>query len=157
MIRIMLNYFTMKANDLLFLFELYVATRSDEIATWGWDEAQQTAFLQMQFAAQQRSYAMQFPGAAHQILQVDGQAVGRVLVWRSATEIRLVDIALLPAFRSRGLGSQTIQALQAEATASGQPLRLSVLRNSPARRLYDRLGFVVTQENEPYLAMEWIP
>ena len=34
-----------------FLYELYASTRSEEMAGWGWDTAQQEFFLNMQFTA----------------------------------------------------------------------------------------------------------
>jgi len=37
------------------------------------------------------------------------------------------------------------------------PLRLQVLRNNPARRLYERLGFVQTGEDQMYIQMERPP
>lgn len=153
----MLKYRSTKSTDTPFLFELYSTTRSKEIIEWGWDTSQQATFLQMQFGAQRRSHAAQFPDAEHRILLFGGQPIGQVLVWRCAAEIRLIDIALLPAFHSRGLGSAVIRQLQGEAAISGRPLRLSVLRGNPARRLYERLGFVVTKESDLYQAMEWIP
>ena len=56
----------------------------------------------------------------------DRQSVGRLYVSRWPEEIRVVDIALLPDFCNRGIGTTLLQRLQAEAQASGKPLRIHV-------------------------------
>ena len=145
-------------QDEPFLFQVYAETRRDEIAAWGWAPAQQEAFLRMQFQLQQRSYAMQFPGADHRIIRHDGAPAGQVLVLRLPDRIRVIDIALLPQYRGAGLGTAVLQALQAEAQQAEKPLQLSVRReNMGARRLYERLGFITTDASDTHYAMEWRP
>jgi len=144
-------------GDQSFLCTLYCSTRQDEVGAWGWDAAAAQAFLQMQWRAQSAAYASQYPGAEHRIILVDGQQAGRLLVHQTEEAVRLVDIALLPAFRGQGVGVQLLGELQAEAAAAGKPVRLSVFRGSPARRLYKRLGFQPAGGNEVYEQMEWRP
>ena len=74
---------------------------------------------------------------------------------RWSDEIRIVDIALLPAYCNRGLGTTLVRALQAEAAASGKPLRIHVERFNPALRLYERLGFRQIEDKGVYLFLEW--
>lgn len=124
---------------------------------WGWDASQQELFLKLQFTAQQQSYQAQFPESIHQIICLEGRPVGRIIVNRTENEIRLVDIALLPSNRNRGLGTQLIEDLLAEAKVAGKSVRLHVLAGSPALALYRRLGFSVFQETPPYLQLEANP
>ncbi|HWI60888.1 MAG TPA: GNAT family N-acetyltransferase [Symbiobacteriaceae bacterium] len=143
-------------DDQAFLFDLYAASRRDELAAWGWDEAQQAAFLRIQFTAQQRSYEWQYPDADHRLILVEGEKAGRIMVWRGQDRIQLVDVALLPQYRRRGIGLALLQDLQQETAAVGKPLALSVLKtNDGARRLYERLGFRITGDHDPYIAMVW--
>jgi len=151
----MLTTVPARAEDESFLSQVFAATRGAQFSALGWPEAQLNAFLQLQFSIQQRSYAMQFPEADCRIIRYDDRPVGRVIVYRSDSEVRLVDIAVLPAYQSRGIGVEVIRSLQAEATREGKPLTLQVLKGNPARRLYDRLGFVETGENGTHHAMEW--
>lgn len=147
-----------RAEDAPFLFAVYAAVRHAEVAAWGWHPAQQDAFLQMQFQFQRRSYAMQFPHADHRIIWHEGAPVGQMLVDRSPHAIRLVDIALLPEFQGRGIGTDLIQALQAEAEQTARPLQLTVRKeNAGARHLYERLGFTATTETEMDCALQWYP
>lgn len=147
----------MTDSDAPLLLALYASTRAEEVAAWGWDPQQQAAFLHMQAMIQQRAYAMQYPGATQEILLHDGVPVGQMMVHRSPQEIRLVDIALLPDCRGRGLGTAAIAELQREAAMANLPVTLSVLKSNPAQRLYARLGFVRTGENDSRYAMTWQP
>ncbi len=137
-----------------FLFQVYAATRAEEVAAWGWPPAQQESFLRMQFQARRQSYAAAYAGAIGSILLANGVPAGSAIVWRGAAEIRLVDIALLPEFRNRGLGTEWMVRLIREARAAGLPLRLSVFRGNRAAQLYERLGFVTAAAGSMYIEME---
>lgn len=152
----MLQLTPLHPEDEAFAYAVYASTRREEVAAWGWDEAQQNAFLRMQFQMQRRAYALQFPAAEHSLIVQDGQPVGRLIVLHDDQAIGLTDIALLPAFRGRGLGSAIIRGLQAEAAAAGKPLQLQVMKTNPARRLYERLGFTVCGETATHYAMQWL-
>lgn len=144
-------------EDEEFLHQLYASTRAEEVALFGWDAAQAAAFLQMQFRAQTQSYRLQFPAAATQIVLEDGAAIGRLVTHRTAAEILLLDIALLPAWRKRGIGTQLIQSLQAEAAQAGIGVQLFVQATNRSQHLYQRLGFVPVDEPGVYLEMRWQP
>ena len=120
-----------------------------------WDAAQKTAFVQMQFAAQHAYYQEHYAGADFDVILVDSQPAGRLYVNRTDDELRIVDIALLPQWCNRGIGSALVTALQAEAAAAGKPLRIHVERFNPALRLYERLGFRQIEDRGVYLFMEW--
>jgi ribosomal protein S18 acetylase RimI-like enzyme len=86
---------------------------------------------------------------------LDGRPAGRIWVARSADEIRIVDLALLPSARGGGVGTHLFQELIAEAAEASLPLRLSVRKNNHAAlRLYERLGFVVVGDDDVYLQIE---
>jgi ribosomal protein S18 acetylase RimI-like enzyme len=145
-------------EDEPFLFDLYASTRAEEMAQWGWTEAQQAAFLSLQFNGQQASYRMQFPEAVHRLILFKEQPVGRMIVLHTDEAVRLVDISLLPQHRNQGIGSHLIRDLCNEAAAQGKPCRLRVLRtNEAAARLYLRLGFVPDGESDTHMQMEWRP
>jgi ribosomal protein S18 acetylase RimI-like enzyme len=142
-------------DDTAFLYEVYASTRADELRAWGWDQAQQAAFLQMQFTAQQQHYAFMGDEAEQQIILGDGQAIGRLIVIRHERDIVLADIALLPSHRNAGIGTQLIQCLQVEAAQTRRPVRLQVEKSNRARRLYERLGFSIIDDAGVHWQMEW--
>ena len=146
-----------RAEDLGFLREVYAGTRADELARTPWSAEQKDAFLRMQFDAQHTFYHQQFAGAAYEVIELDGVPVGRLYTDRRADEIRILDIALLPEYRNRGIGSRHLRDIQEEARQSGQPVRIHVEVFNPARSLYDRMGFLPVREDGIHLLMEWRP
>jgi ribosomal protein S18 acetylase RimI-like enzyme len=148
---------TAVAEDEPFLLEVYKSTRP-EITALGWPPAQQDVFLRMQFDGQQRSYAMHYPDAAHQVVLFKDAEVGRLITFRTEQEIRLADVALLPQYQNLGVGAFLIRGLCAEAVQRNVPVRLQVSKfNTAAIRLYERLGFRMLGESDTHFQMEWQP
>ncbi len=144
--------------DAEFLYRVYASTRYEELAPAGWPPEQVEAFLRMQFRAQDTHYRTYFPATAFDVILWDGEPAGRLYVDRRPAEIRVVDISLLPEYRGRGAGSALFAALFDEARAAGLPVTIHVEAFNPARRLYDRLGFVPIDTSGPvYHLMEWVP
>ncbi len=146
-----------RAGDRDFLYRVYASTRAEELAVVDWSEAEKAAFLAQQFEAQRRYYQEQFPDAAFQVIERDGAPIGRLYLDRRAEEIRIIDIALLPAHRRAGIGGALLRAILAEAAAAGKAVRIHVERNNPALGLYHRLGFHEIDDQGIYLLMEWAP
>jgi len=144
------------ADDEPFLLEVYKSTRP-EITALGWPPPQEEAFFRMQFEGQKRSYEMQYPDAAHQLILFKDTEVGRLITFRTEQEIRLADVALLPQYRNMGVGAFVIRELCAEAARRDLPLRLQVSKFNPAIHLYERLGFQMLGENSTHFQMEWRP
>ena len=128
--------------DFDFLFALHrAAMRAYIEPIWGWHEDWQLEYFHEKYDSRQR-----------QIIQVEGQDAGGLVVERHADELYLGLIELLPAFQGRGVGAVIVRGLIAQARAEGLPLGLHVLRtNASARRLYERLGLrVVAEEPNRY-------
>lgn len=142
-------------DDDEFLCRVYGSTREPELALLDWDEAQKRAFVRMQYEAQDRYYREHYRGMSYDVILVDGELAGRLWVARSPAEIRVMDIALLPGFRGRGIGTGLLGGLQAEAAEAGKALSIHVEQDNPARRLYERLGFRPVAEQGLYTLMEW--
>ena len=140
--------------DERFLRRVYASTRAEELAVVPWDEAQKEAFIRAQFAAQDRWYREHYPGASFDIVLIDGEPAGRLYVHRGESEIRIVDMALLPEHRGNGVGTSLLRDLLAEAEADGKRVTIHVERLNPALRLYERLGFSVAEDKGVYLFLE---
>jgi GNAT superfamily N-acetyltransferase len=100
----------------------------------------------MQFKAQSTHYAAHWPASEHSVIQIhhDGALhdVGRLWLDRRPGLVHVLDITLLPAWCGRGLGSACLMGLRTR----GQALSIQVEDGNPARRLYERLGFVPVGE-----------
>lgn len=139
------------------LLAIYASTRVEELARVPWSDEQRAAFVAMQFEAQDRHYREHYPRATFDLVLCDAAVAGRLYVHRGSSEIRIVDVALLPDFRGRGLGSTLLGELIAEAAASRRALTIHVEQWNRARRLYERLGFRVAEDKGVYLFMRWEP
>ena len=144
-------------EDQPFLFALYSDVRGPEVDAWGWPAPQREGFLRMQFEAQRRSYRAAYPDASDQIVCRQGVPVGRILVAAATEGSRLVDIALLAAYRNLGIGTRLIQEVIDECGRRQRAISLQVLRGNPAHRLYLRFGFHETSSDAMYIQMERTP
>jgi ribosomal protein S18 acetylase RimI-like enzyme len=144
-------------DDRDFLFRLYASTRIEELRPFAWTPVQQEAFLRMQFNAQQQWYLATYSTAENQIIEKDNEPIGRIIVQRERDTWRLLDISLLPEHRGQGIGGELIRALIQQCRQSGAVLQLQVLNTNPAQRLYTRLGFLKTGEDQIYTQMELLP
>lgn len=145
------------ASDEPLLRRVYAATRAEELAALPWSDEQKDAFLAMQFDAQDAHYRAADAAAEFLVIECDAEGIGRLYRWQRADELRLVDIALLPSWRNRGIGTQLLTDLLGEAEAAGKFVSLHVEAGNPARRWYRRLGFVEAEAGPVYDRLEWRP
>jgi GNAT superfamily N-acetyltransferase len=144
-------------EDRELLFRLYASTREEELRAVDWPEEMKAAFLRQQFDAQDAHYRERYAGATLDLVLVDGEPVGRLYVARWSSEIRIMDIALLPAWCGRGIGTRLLEGILAEGDGAGKKVSIHVESYSPARRLYERLGFAPAGEHGIYLLLERAP
>jgi ribosomal protein S18 acetylase RimI-like enzyme len=145
------------SSDRDLLLQVYASTREEELQLVDWSADQKAAFVRMQFEAQDAYYREHYHPATFDVVEVDGEPVGRLYVARWEDEIRIIDVALLPEHRGRGIGTSLIRALLDEAAASGKRLSIHVETHNPARRLYERLGFAEVADRGLYVLMEATP
>jgi GNAT superfamily N-acetyltransferase len=144
-------------QDKELLFRVFASTRAEELAVVAWDDAQKAAFLRAQFEAQDEWYREHYAEATFDVVLVGGEPGGRLYVHRDESEIRIVDIALLPEHRGGGVGTALLRDLLDEADATGKRVTIHVERFNPALRLYERLGFAVAEDKGVYLLLERLP
>ncbi|MCA9578475.1 MAG: GNAT family N-acetyltransferase [Sandaracinaceae bacterium] len=147
----------LRDEDWPFLLALYASTREEELAPVPWPAAQKAEFLRSQFAAQRQHYDEHYADASREVVLVSGERAGRLYLDRRADEIRIVDIALIPALRGQGVGTRLLTAVLEEAAQSGRDVRIHVETFNPAMRLYLRLGFEKLEERGVYWLMGWRP
>jgi ribosomal protein S18 acetylase RimI-like enzyme len=63
----------------------------------------------------------------------------------------------LPEFQRDGIGTELVRRMLQRAKELDVPVRLRVLRVNPAKRLYERMGFVVTSEEPERFYMQSAP
>ncbi|CAM3942234.1 GNAT family N-acetyltransferase [Cohnella lubricantis] len=138
-------------------FELYAASRASEMEAWGWPEELRQPFLAMQFRMQQQAYKTSYPNGTVRTIEFAGAPVGKLHSAAEDDTLVLIDLSLLPEYRSRGIGTEAIRQLQCEAAGqSFRKVRLTVRTDNPALRLYERLGFVPVEQASIDIRMEWV-
>jgi GNAT superfamily N-acetyltransferase len=124
------------AADYGFALRLYLSTMkpyTEELMVW--DEHKQIA-----------SFARQWKLEDVQIICLDGQAAGWLQALETPSEIILQQFFVAPDRQRMGIGAEVLTRLLDRWKPSGKPILLTVLKNNPARRLYERFGFSVFGE-----------
>jgi len=144
-------------EDRDFRYRLFCDSRLPEWEIVQLDPALREQLMQHQFRAQTMSYRAQFPKARFDIIELDGRPIGRIVVDRDDERLLIVDQAIVPELRNRGIGTAVMQSVMDEARAAALPVRLHVASdNDPSLRLYLRLGFVPILSSIPmYSELEW--
>jgi ribosomal protein S18 acetylase RimI-like enzyme len=89
-----------------------------------------------------------FDPAHMRLIMVEGELAGCVALLPEPDGLELSNFYIHPSRQGAGLGSGVLSALLAETDAAGSAVRLQVLKQSPAARLYERHGFRYTHEDE---------
>lgn len=155
--RLGVSYRPMTDEDMPFLAALYFSTRAEEVARTGWPADVQQQFLAQQFDAQHRHYQRHYADAEWLIIERGGEAVGRLYIEDWPSQIRIIDISLVPAARGFGIGAAIFEDVFDLARERGKKVSIHVEKNNPARRLYIRLGFEMVADEGVYDLLEWQP
>jgi ribosomal protein S18 acetylase RimI-like enzyme len=146
-------------SDIPLLRKVYASSREDEMGLVPeWSKDQKDTFLAQQFDAQHAHYTAVYPNADFLVILISGEPAGRIYIQRGTSDIRIIDIALLPAFRGHGYGGIIIKNLQKEAAEKGKTVSIHVEKFNRALALYERLGFRKIEDTHGiYLLMKWNP
>jgi len=109
----------------------------------------QAALLDMQYRGREMTYSAQYPDAKDSMICFeDGTPIGRRLVHRSEVGFRVIDLAILPQWQGRGIGTGVLAELAQQSRETGVKLSLRMVKENPALRLYSRLGFETVAADE---------
>jgi GNAT superfamily N-acetyltransferase len=132
-------------DDYQWLYDLKVASMRTYVqAVYGWDDEVQKNFFDQGFQPE-----------SIQIIVVDDLDAGMFETEHSESGIFLNRIEIHPSFQKRGIGSAIISGIKAEAASQGKKAWLMVFKINPARKLYERMSFTVTEETDTHFKMVW--
>jgi GNAT superfamily N-acetyltransferase len=95
-----------------------------------------------------RIFREHFSEPGLRLILIGDETAGCVAFRIGESEIKIDSFYLARQHHNRGLGAAILKVLLAEADALGLPVRLEVLRGSPAGRFYERHGFVKLGEDD---------
>jgi ribosomal protein S18 acetylase RimI-like enzyme len=104
--------------------------------------------LKLDRQAQAASFRRQWDVAEVRIIRLDGADIGWLQSTKRDGALFLAQLFVAGIFQRRGIGTEVMHRLISEATEAGQPMTLEVVKINPAKRLYDRLGFRTTGEDD---------
>jgi ribosomal protein S18 acetylase RimI-like enzyme len=119
-----------------FALKLYLSTmRPYAEKLMVWDEVKQVA-----------SFATQWKADDVRLIVVDGKDVGWLQARETPSQIILQQFFISPDHQRVGIGTKVLRRLLVDWRPTEKPVTLTVLKNNPARRLYERAGFTITGE-----------
>jgi GNAT superfamily N-acetyltransferase len=149
-----ISYRVKSEDDAPFIERLYASTRA-ELAITGWPEELKRQFIAQQQFAQDRHFELCHPQAEWLLIEQRGELIGRLYVEDRGGELWLIDIALMPESRGRGVGTAVLKDLLEQGREAGKPVSLNVFKTNPARHLYERLGFILAGDAGAHDRMIW--
>ncbi|MFC3193816.1 GNAT family N-acetyltransferase [Marinicella sediminis] len=152
-----IHFKAMSDDDMAFLSELYRTTRWEEVQQAPWNDEQRTAFLHQQFTAQHEHYLTHYPHAEKLLILRHDECIGRIYIDRDEVSICLIDVALLPDYKHRGIGTALLLELLAEAREQAKKVVIHVENFNPAYAWYVKHGFQQVEDKGVYQYMEWYP
>jgi ribosomal protein S18 acetylase RimI-like enzyme len=131
-------------DDFEFLYHVLKTTMREHVERiWHWDDQWQREY-----------FGQNFNPDENQIIVLYGKDIGVFGTRRQDDEIFLARIYILPGYQNQGIGTQLLASLLAEAAHQGLEVTLRVLKGNPARRLYERMGFVTVEESGTHYSMK---
>jgi ribosomal protein S18 acetylase RimI-like enzyme len=144
------------AADDGFRFDLFCGSRAPGEDLAALDAPLRERLMRQQFQGQNASYRANYPDARFEIVEHAGAPIGRIVTARTPDAVLIVNIALIAAWRRRGIGASLVNGVLDEARAAGLPVRLFVFAtNAPALRFYLRLGFKPIESSAIGMRLEW--
>jgi ribosomal protein S18 acetylase RimI-like enzyme len=104
--------------------------------------------LNLEMTAQIATFRKQWEVAQVRIITLDGADAGWLQSTTRGDNLFLAQIFVDGDFQQRGIGTEVMRRLIGEASRAGRAVTLGVVKTNPALRLYKRLGFRVTHDDE---------
>jgi ribosomal protein S18 acetylase RimI-like enzyme len=136
-------------DDVGFLTDVFLRAMRRHItaARGDWNEEQE-----------RRQFLQQLRLPETRIIVRDGVDVGFFMTGKCGEDLELHTICVAPVHQSQGIGTAITRQIINEARTQMRGVVLSVLKvNTPARSLYERLGFDVTEASSHHYRMRLVP
>jgi ribosomal protein S18 acetylase RimI-like enzyme len=104
--------------------------------------------LNLNMDAQVAGFRRRWDVTQVRIITLDGTDIGWLQSFVKDDALFLGQLFVDDTLRRQGIGTEVVKGLIKEAARVGQALTLGVVKTNPALRLYERLGFRTTHEDE---------
>ena len=137
-----------QATDSEFVFAVKKAAFREYVEQiWGWDDTYQRDLHNRRFASQDL-----------RIIQFHGTDVGFLSTFSTSDTFKVDQLYILPEYQGRGVGAACMKRIIDDANLEQKPVTLQVLKiNTRATAFYQRLGFIIVEENSTHFQMKRPP
>lgn len=113
---------------------------------WGWDED-----------FQQNDFNSDFAVIKHfSVIEIDGKFIGFIQCYFESPYLDVAEIHLLSAYRGKGIGSDILRCLQNDSMIQNRKIRIGCFKeNHRAKALYQKLGFIQTEETDTHYILKY--
>ncbi len=113
--------------------------------------------LNLNMEAQVAGFRQRWDVTEVRIITLDGTDIGWLQSFLRDDTLFLAQLFVDGALRRQGIGTEVVKGLVEEAARVGRTVTLGVVKTNPALRLYERLGFRTTHEDERkfYMRRDW--
>lgn len=150
----------MPGDEAPLAYALRPATSLDHNVLYAINEAAMRGYVEAAYGpwvetVQREFFQARIDRGLLQAVVVGGEVVGLLEVDDRFDTVYVQEIAISPPSQGRGFGTAILRDIQQKAAARGAAVELQVLKVNPAKRLYERLGFLATGETETHHQMRW--
>ncbi len=138
-----LSFVAAQPEDFDYFYALRKQTMLDHFvrAGKGWPEAEELAGHRQIFNIQ-----------TLRMIHLDGERIGFINVETRETYVDIGLFCIQPTYQNKSIGQSVMQRILGEPDTRKKIIRINVLHSNPAAHLYERLGFVRTNERHDKLA-----
>lgn len=136
---------------------IYAEVRAPELASTGWSTVEKKQFCDAQYALQDEHYRRYYADFEPWAICCGDCVAGRLCLATFDGNLILMDISIAVSHRCRGIGTALLADVLRQADLLNREVRLHVEPDNPAKRLYERLGFIEIGEAGIYQEMRRWP
>lgn len=145
-----------RSDDDAFLYDVFCSTWQEEVAALP-DQSLARHVLRIQHVAQERRFDGVYPGHQRFVVWSGEERAGRFYLFGTGAFLHIVDLTLLPRFRSQGIGGRLVRDLMSVAAPEGRRISLRASRGSASTDLWAHLGLLLVSTDDREHYFEWAP
>jgi ribosomal protein S18 acetylase RimI-like enzyme len=89
------------------------------------------------------------------IIYLNDRRIGLLKATEHQDYIEIIQIQIEPKYQGKGIGENLIKSIIQKASTNKSYVMLSVLKENKAKKLYERIGFHMVEENENSFIMKY--
>ncbi len=139
-----LKFIPAQQNDIKYLLDLRINTMNEHLIN-----------SEMDIDVKNHIKRIKYKWDDLKIILLNNNRIGMLKVFEDDLNIEIIQIQIDPKYQNFGTGEQIIRLKIKEVIKKRKSLIVSVLKQNKAKKLYDKLGFKVIEENDSSYLMKY--